>query len=104
MEYLQENSILSDAQFDFRQNNYISDALFKVCKVVNSSIPGNNQTMLVFLDLKKTFDSIERCLFLKKLELIGIHGIALIWFKSYFLERFQVVSIFGVESDAKFID
>lgn len=54
VEYLLNNDILEGDQFGFRQDRNISDALFEVCKDINSSIFDNNKTMLIFLDLKKS--------------------------------------------------
>lgn len=43
-------------------------------------------------------------LLLKKLELIGIRGAALPWFKNYLSEQSQVVSICGMENYTKLIN
>ena len=54
---------------------------------------------ILFLDLKKTFDTVDHQLLLTKLEYIGIRSHALEWFKSYFVNRFQIVFTNGVLSD-----
>ena len=54
---------------------------------------------ILFLDLKKAFDTVGHYLILMKLEYIGIRGYALEWFKSYLVNRFQIVFKNGVLSD-----
>ena len=48
-----------------------------------------------FVDLLKAFDTVEHDILLIKLEHYGIRGIANEWFKSYYFDRKQFVSING---------
>lgn len=102
--YLQSNNILTDRQYGFRRDKSINDALFDINRDINDSVSINNRTMLIFLDLKKAFDSIDRNKLLKKLEHIGVCGIALSWFRSYLTGRQQFVSICGTDSDSLPVD
>jgi hypothetical protein len=104
VQYLQRNQILCENQYGFRQDLNISDALFDVCRDLKNSINNKLHAMLIFLDLKKAFDSIDRDKLLIKLEAIGVRGRAYAWFKSYLLERSQVVSICNVNSASSPID
>ena len=59
----------------------------------------------IFVDLQKTFDTIERHIPLSKLKHYGVRGLANAWFKSYLSNRKQYVSINGYDSnlaDVKF--
>ena len=50
---------------------------------------------MVLLDLQKAFDTVNHNIMLQKLEAIGLHKSAIVWFKSYLCERQQSVEIKG---------
>ena len=52
-------------------------------------IDRGNVTAVVFLDLKKAFDTVDHDILLSKMNLYGIQGIALDWFRSYLTNRTQ---------------
>lgn len=102
--YLQCNSVLADCQFGFREDKNISDVLFEVNREINAAFSSNMKSMLIFLDLKKAFDSVDRKKLLLKLEAIGVNGNALSWFRTFLTNRRQVVSICGVNSEELPVD
>ena len=57
--------MLSNAQYDFRKN--LSTEL--ACRDIHSNFEMGNYTLGIFIDLAKVFDSLDRSLLLKKLEL-----------------------------------
>ena len=59
---------------------------------------------VLFLGLKKTFDTMNHKIVLTKLEMYGIRGCNLEWFRSYFMNRKQVCAINGKLSDEKQIN
>ena len=55
---------------------------------------------VVFLDLKKAFDTVDHEILLSKLNFYGINGIAHQWFQSYLEDRTQMCSINGLLSSS----
>ena len=58
---------------------------------------------VVFLDLKKAFDTVDHSLLLTKLEHVGVRGHSLEWFNSYLTNRYQFVYINGILSEQDMI-
>jgi len=56
-------------------------------------------TGAVFIDLRKAFDSVDYGLLIRKLQSIGLKKTELNWFKSYLLDRKQVIRIGTETSD-----
>ena len=54
--------------------------------------------MLSFIDLQKSFDTVNHNILIAKLEHFGVRGNALQWLKSYLCDRYQYVSINGTSS------
>ena len=53
---------------------------------------------LVFIDLKKAFDTVDHSILCKKLQLYGVQQRELSWFKSYLSNRKQFCRVNGVDS------
>ncbi|KAJ8707861.1 hypothetical protein PYW07_011538 [Mythimna separata] len=89
--YLERNGILSDNQYGFRKNRSTEDAVTDIVDFVVTKLDNGNKCTGIFLDLAKAFDTVSRSILLRKLEGIGIRGIALEWFQSYLSNRTQRV-------------
>ena len=58
-------------------------------------------TGVVFLDIRKAFDSIDHKILLKKLKFYGVVGAEYDWFQSYLTNRYQQTSLNGFLSKKK---
>ena len=97
--YLIKNNILDTRQSGFRSLHSTVTALLDLTNQWCFNIDRGLVSGVLFLDLKKAFDTVDHRLLLTKLEYIGVRGHALEWFKSYLLNRFQIVYTNGVLSE-----
>ena len=56
---------------------------------INSSFENSHFTLDVFIDLSKTFDTVDHHILVPKLENYGVNGKNLSWFQSYLKNRKQ---------------
>lgn len=102
--YLIEHDILFQNQFGFRKDKNLNDDLFILTKNIHNALERNKKSLIIFIDLAKAFDTVDRVLLLNKLECIGVRGTALNWFQSYLSDRYQTVSIFNQYSSPREIE
>ena len=93
-QFLETTGQIFPSQYGFRTSHSCENALFfafNYCTELLSTIIKGKElgmyTVSLFLDLSKTFDSLEHEIMLKKLESYGICGNVLQWFRSYLSER-----------------
>ena len=93
MAFLEENSLLSPAQFGFRRKHSTVTSLVKVTDEWMKAIDEGKYTGAVFIDLKKAFDCVNHDLLLCKLRNIGVSEECLPWFADYLKGRFICTSL-----------
>ncbi|KAG7312982.1 hypothetical protein JYU34_000054 [Plutella xylostella] len=98
MQFLNKNSFLSRTQFGFRPNLSAADAVHELTDYLAQNLDKGNQTIGIFLDLSKAFDTVSIPILLHKLEMLGIRGTQLKLFENYLTERTQCVKIGNVVS------
>jgi hypothetical protein len=103
MNHLKQNNLLCENQFGFQAGYSTVHHLLKLTNYVTNEINKKNYTVGIFLDLKKAFDTVPHRILLKKLEKLGIRGIALRWFTNYLNGRSQRVEIDGKLSDIEYL-
>ncbi len=93
--FLDEHKILSPDQFGFRKGHSTIHPLLLFVNDVTSALNKKENTISIFCDIRKAFDTVNHEILLAKLSNIGVRGVELEWFRSYLSNRMQFVSIDG---------
>ncbi len=101
LDFVDSNGSLFEMQYGFRPGRSCEHALLNAQNTILDSLSKNQISLLLLIDFSKAFDLVEHSILLKKLEHLGIRGIAQEWFKSYLKDREQFVTIDGVDSLTK---
>ena len=94
-EYLNENSLFSNCQSGFRSLDSTLTALIEATNDWSINIDRGNLNGVVFIDLKKAFDTIDHEIILRKLTCYGFDTHTLKWFESYLSNRYQKCNVNG---------
>jgi len=101
--FISLHDIFYNSQYGFRPKHSTINAVTELCWNIITSLDNRQNTLAVFLDLSKAFDTIDHNTLLIKLEHYGVRGLALEWFRNYLQDRRQYVSINGVQSNTEVI-
>ena len=99
VKFLEENKLLFSNQFGFRSTHSTTHANVLIVDKTQRAIEREEFSCGIFLDLSKTFDTVDHTILLKKLEYYGVRGIAKDWFCSYLSNRKQFVSVGNYKSE-----
>lgn len=91
MKYIESSDLLTIFQSGFRKNHCCESAIQSVIVNWKSAINSKKVIGVIFLDLKRAFETVDRELLMIKLERMGFGGIVLKWFGNYLSERSQQV-------------
>ena len=94
-EYLTANNVLSEHQFGFRKFHSTASALLDCTNDWYINMDRKLFNLVVFIDLKKAFDTVDHEILLQKLMHVGITGNALLLIKSYLIDRTQRCEVNG---------
>lgn len=97
--YIEINHIIHDCLYGFRHSKNTSDSLFDITKFVSHQYGCKNLVLIMFLNLAKAFNSMDKEKLIDKLYMVAVRNNSLNWIQSNFFKRSQKVSINGTESD-----
>ena len=98
MSILTEKHTLSENQYGFRNGRSTQSATFDLVTDLYHNMNSNLATGVLFLDVRKAFDSLNHDILLMKLRNLGLNSIMINWFSSY-LNRFQTLRFNGKKSN-----
>ena len=100
--YLSNNSLLSKFQSGFRPKHSTLSALIQMCDNLLKNMDSGQINCVVFLDVRKAFDSINHEILIDKMRnFFGVTENQLRWFESYLNNRVQQCLINGQLSSPK---
>lgn len=100
-DYIDNNNLLVPEQSGFRVAHSCETALNLVISDWQESRERGESIVIVFLDLKRAFETLDRKLLLKKLQQYGIKHNEYKWFESYLSARKQTTKYGDIISSAE---
>ena len=89
--FLDNNGLIYMSQYGFRHRHSCEQAILELVGYILQAKNKGEYTASIFLDLSKTFDTLEHDILLSKLKRYGVRGAPLNWFKNY-LSRHSLVA------------
>ena len=90
-EYFQNNDLIFKNQYGFRKNHSTEFASLHLTDYLNFKMDKMSTLSSIFLDLSKTFDTLDHNILLSKLKYYGINGISYNLLSTYLTNRKQYV-------------
>ena len=90
--FLEQNNIISYAQYGFCRGKSTSHATYEVLSKIQPAFTEKMFSICIFADFSKAFDTVDHATLLQKLEDYGIRGPVLAYLKSYLTNRKQYIN------------
>ena len=99
--YFTRNNLFNQVQFGFLAEKSTQDAILHLTEKIYRNLHDNLSTLAVYIDFSKCFDTLNRDILIKKLEIYGIRGPPLKLLISYLENRSQAVKVNNTISEFK---
>ena len=93
--YMEENRLFTRHQYGFRKNHSTTYLMFDLMDEIYQSKSKLYKPGIIFLDIKKAFDTVNHEILIQKLAYYGVGGTVLTWFKNFLADRRQCTRING---------
>jgi hypothetical protein len=98
--YIMTNQLLLKDQFGFRPGHSTATCLISQINEWLQNIDNGQVNGIIQVDLRKAFDTVNHEILATKLSALGIHGLALNFFKSYLNNRVQKCQVNNILTSA----
>ena len=99
--HLNDNMLVSNFQTGFRPGHSTITTLLQMCDNWYENMDNGKLTGVVFINIRKAFDSIDHSILLKKLAYYGVSQVEFTWFQSYLANRQQQCQVNNSLSDKR---
>ena len=93
LDFLSRRNILSKHQFGFLPGRSTELAILELIERNYEALNKKLNSINVFIDFRRAFDTIDHKILLRKMEAYGVRGVSLCLFKNYLSDRYQYVKI-----------
>ena len=93
LSHLDQYNILTEFQNGFRKNHSTLDTIFRYTTDLQLNKNNKYNTISLYVDFKKAFDTVNHNFLLKKLKTYNIKNYALKWIETYLSNRTQITQI-----------
>ena len=101
--YFEDNKLFSNDQYGFRKNHSTTFLMYNLMDNLYNSRDSGCKPSIIFLDIKKAFDTVDHKLLIKKLKFYGVEGTVILWIENYLTGRYQATKSGGKVSLLKLI-
>ena len=102
-EYFQSKHLYYEHQYGFIKNRSTEHAALELIDRVITEIDKGEIPFNIYIDLSKTFETLDHAILMDKLNYYGVQGTSLDLLRSYLVKRKQYVQIGEVKSDITYL-